>query len=182
MTLDQVRRLLNDLQSNARQDMRRIVTSSRDLKAKIRSLFLDLEVNTVPLEVFRELFQLDHLVGLIDLDRTSYLTQLLNKSQNRSVEFLSSFFIYFLCDRDYEPTNPKDQERFQTLLKLWMEHIIRDGNEFKKFISKLDGCIEHLISVSRGNEDHRLANVTDRIIEQFFRTSEYCKADEDGPK
>lgn len=174
MNFETVLNLLNHLQPDNRtalcstheklQIFQVIIKSSGSLHHKIKILFDQLDTNTISLENFYQLFKLDQLVSLLDIDKKAYLIKILTSQHNRTVDFYINWFIYFLCEK-HSDVNPFDQLKFQQLLQSWLTSFQNDQYIFLQILSKLDKLLDHLQdTIDNSKTDKRFM----QFIEQFI--------------
>lgn len=168
--------LLNRLQADNKQTMRAIIKESRALSARMRQILLDPISKNALLETIREIFQLDHHLSLLKLDKTKYLVEILRKSTDQSEAFLSRWFLYFLCDRNYQESKEDDRNQFDVLMEAWFERVTHDPRVFLKFLSRLNECIESLQMISNTADDYRSKKFRDNMVETCFRMSKFYSA------
>lgn len=151
-----------------------IIKSSQCLRQKINTCLENLDINKIPLEVLSKLFELNHVVSIISIDKTNYLIKTIVNNQNRTGHFYITWFICFLCDKYYE-NNVNDQQNFQRLLEVWLNHIKNDRDILPQIIAKLNTLLEHLQTVLiNDNNDNRLHQFRENILNVCFQPSKSC--------
>ncbi len=151
-----------------------IIKSSNLLRQKISHCLENLDINKISLESLCKLFELDHFVSIIDIDKTNYLIKIIVNHQNRTGIFYTSWFIYFLCDKHYQNNN-NNQQNFQRLLNVWLTNIKNDQDMLPQIIAKLDTLLDHLQNVIiNDNNDNRLDEFRENMLTAFFQPSKSC--------
>jgi hypothetical protein len=150
-----------------------IIKSSNSLIQKINSCLENLDINKISLASLCELFQLDHFVSILAIDKTNYLIKTIANHQNRTGHFYVTWFICFLCEKYYQIN---DQHHFQRLLNVWLDYVKNDRDILPQIIDKLDSLLEHLQTVIiDDNNDNRLEEFTDNMLTLCFQPSKSCR-------
>jgi hypothetical protein len=148
-----------------------IIKSSHSLRQKINSCLENLDINRISLESLCELFQLDHSVSILVIDKTNYLIKTIINHHNRTENFYTTWFICFLCDKYYQ-NNGNEQQNFQRLLKIWLDYIKNDRDMLPQIIAKLDMLFDHLQNIIRNDDDdYRLTEFLENMITTVFQPS-----------
>jgi hypothetical protein len=149
-----------------------IIKSSNSLRYKIKHCLENLDLNKISLESLCELFQLDHFVAIILIDKRNYLIGTIVNQQYRTKDFYTTWFICFLCDKYYQ-ANQYEQQNFQHLLNVWLEYIQNDRDMLPQIIAKLDILIEHLQTILIDDTDNRLLQFIENMITVCFQPSKF---------
>jgi len=179
--LDDILNLLNHLQPeyttticSSPEDIHRfqlIIKSSNSLRQKMNYCLENLDINKISLESLCKLFELDHFVLILNIDKTNYLIKTIINRQNRTGIFYTMWFIYFLCDKYYQNNNI-DQQNFQRLLNIWLTNIKNDQDMLPQIIAKLDTLLDTLQSVIiNDNNDNRLHEFRENMLAACFQPS-----------
>ncbi len=179
MSLENILILLRNLQPQYRtticsstEDMnifQSIIKSSNLLRQNINVCLENLDINKISLELLRELFELDHLVSILVIDKTSYLIKTIINHQNRTGNFYVTWFICFLCDKHYQ-NNSCDQQNFHRLLDVWLNYIKNDRDMLLQIIAKLDTLLDQLqIVIINDNNDNRLDVFRENMLTACFQ-------------
>ncbi|CAF3944692.1 unnamed protein product, partial [Rotaria sordida] len=99
---------------------------------------------------------------LHDIDRQQYLSRMLSRRDDRTMEYFITWFQYFLCD-----LNP-DWVNYQSLLNLWTECFIYNQDMFSNIIKQIDMLIDSWTKVA--SQDHQRSNFfLTHMVTQCFR-------------
>jgi len=151
-----------------------IIKSSNPLRQKINLCLENLDINKISLESLCELFELDHSVSIVNIDKTNYLIKIIINHQNRTGNFYTTWFICFLCDKHYQ-NNRYDQQNFQRLLTTWLNCIKNDRDMLSQIIAKLDTLLDHLQTVIiNDSNDSRLDEFREHMLSACFQPSKSC--------
>ena len=116
------------------------------------------DTTKISLESFHELFQLDHSLAILKLDKTNYLIRIMTNYPHRTSTFFITWFRYFLCDNNYQHT-PDEQKNYQRLLNNWLEYFANDLNILSEILTKLDSLLNYLQSVINDKENDPRMNI-----------------------
>ncbi|CAF0968657.1 unnamed protein product, partial [Didymodactylos carnosus] len=131
-----------------------MIETSVALQNKIRLYLSKLIIQDTDLKLLYELFQYYHPTLLFDLDKQTYLHSTLNQHEQRSCDFYTNWFEYFLCDIHYVETE-QEWSYFQLLMNKWLDKIVHDRVLFCQIMKKMDGLLERLNHIVNNKPKNR---------------------------
>ena len=148
-----------------------IIESSSELQRKMMKYLKNLNVEVPHLALLRDLFHSFNPNLLFDLDKTTYLIDMLNRHAERSYNFYATWFECFLCDEHYVQTAQESQQ-FLQLLNNWTNKFQYDHDLLEKISMKLDTLLDKLTNVVKsGTRDQRLIYFIKQMTDVYFRQS-----------
>ncbi len=99
---------------------------------------------------------------LYDIDRQIYLSRMLSRRDDRTIEYFIVWFQYFLCE-----SNP-DWMNYQDLVIQWTECFFQNPDLFSQIIKQIDTLIELWTKVAPDNHQ-RSAFFVAHMVTQCFR-------------
>lgn len=151
------------------QTYQSIIKSSGALRSKISSSLDKFDTTKIPLESFDQLFQLDHSLAILKINKTNYLIRIMTNYPHRTSSFFIKYFRYFLCEKTFRNT-PDEQKNYQSLLKNWLDYVANDLN----ILTELDSLLDYLQNIIHDHEnDPRMGIVLRGLLNICFEPSEF---------
>jgi hypothetical protein len=108
------------------------------------------------------LFHYYNPYSLYEIDRQQYLSRMLSRRDDRTMDYFIVWFKYFLCE-----SNP-DWMNYQDLVNLWTECFFQNEELFSQIIKQIDMLIELWTKVAPDNHQ-RLTFFVTHMVTQCFR-------------
>lgn len=103
---------------------------------------------------------------LYGIDRQQYILRMLDCRSDRTVEYFTAWFQYFLCDLNSLRINHSD------LLKRWTDSFVRDFDLLSEVIKQVDHLAAYLTE-SAPEDPERSGSFLQHMVTQCFREGNY---------
>jgi hypothetical protein len=120
-----------------------MIETSATLQNRIKIYLSDLKIIETDLILLHQLFQYYNPILLFNVDKQTYLLKIFNQSEQRSCDFYTEWFQYFLCDNNYVETT-QEWYYFEILMNKWFDKVIKNNDIFRQIMLSMDNLLNHL--------------------------------------